>query len=80
MLVRWEVKIIRVTCLVDAVGLNGGINQLGYKFTFKILKTIKIPFDCIVNLTNLQEELLCTDCESFLPGSFKVLQKESDDT
>jgi hypothetical protein len=79
MLVRWKVEIIRMTRLVDAVGLNGGINQLGYEFTFKILKTINTSFDCMVNLTNLQEKLLCTDCESLLPGSFKVLQKGSDD-
>ena len=37
MLVKSKINLIWVAYLVDAVGLNGGIYQLGHKFPFQVL-------------------------------------------
>ena len=40
-LVRWQYKMISMAYLIDAVGLNGGVNQLSHEFAFKVLQLLR---------------------------------------
>ena len=62
--------------LVDAVRLNGGINELCHELPFEILQLSEIYGQSGIKkrFFYLQEELLCADCQSFFLGCDKVLR------
>jgi hypothetical protein len=75
-------RIYHGTCLVDGVSLNSRVDELCYKFAFKVLndKALDvISYKIRTQLAYLEVELLGADAQGFLAGSLEILQAVRND-